>query len=445
MTSQQIYDQIGKSVPYQVGFNQRISGGREGLLLTTPPPKQVVLNEPPPALETKPTFNDVLTKTSIPIRTGTQPPQLLVTAKEQSAQPAQCPAPIVNCTPGEPKIVEKIVEVDRKVEKVNPKGLSNEDMNRKLFGILNSKPVDISCACEAYDYYSMTNPSQGEFKWNSDIEIVYREQPIIKHDNILEIMNNDNPNPWRKTKELTISYSRWSPNPNGKTPVRLLLIHDFLDSKESWWCTQKLLSPFFDTVSVDLIGTGESIMPRAVTSDEESENVPWSYMFHAQYLSALANTLWPGEQYYIAGIDFGGQIASTIASISKQVDGIIMINPPGFHRNTFPGIQYLDFYEMRKITSDESLNNLPISFTARVRDLLTGALKSSECDGRNNSTLKLILKQYTNLDRKRILIDQVVAFSQLPYQEYPKTDNNQQGLEIENITAATLIVTGQND
>jgi pimeloyl-ACP methyl ester carboxylesterase len=449
ITQQQILDQVGKSIPYQVGFNKRLAGGRDAVLLTTPPPRTVVLNSPPPPLQTAVNLDDVLTKGSLPIVRGNySSPQQLVTVIPITNEIKQAPVatPEVVC----PECPTCAIAEERE----NPKGYNDDQMNRTLFDILTTKPVDISCACEAFDYYSMTNPLEGEFTWKSEMEFVYRDQPKITNDNILDIMNNPNTNQWKTSNELKISYSRWSPDSNSKyannnNPIRILLIHDMLDSKESWWCSQKLLSPFFDTISIDLIGTGDSMLPRGLnvqeSNEKDAQSMPWSYNFHATYLVALAETLWPGETYYVVGANFGGQIAASMSSISEQIKGFIMINPPGFHKNNFPGIQYLDFYEMRKITSDEILSNSQISFTARVRDLLISSLKGGDCDSRNNSTLKLILKQYVNLDRKRILIDQIVAFSETPYQEFPQTNNNSTGLAVQDIKAPCLIVTGQGD
>ena len=206
ISQQQIFDEMGKSVPYSVGFNKSLAGGRDAVTLTTPPPKHVVLNSPPPILQTTPNLSDVLTKSGLPTvgpnySQSQQPIIIVPQTVQQAPAPTPCPECPVCASCPEPEV------------KQNPKNLTDDQMNRTLFDILATKPVDISCACEAFDYYSMTDPLEGEFKWKSEMDFVYRHQPKITPDNILEIMNTPNSNQWKSSKELKVKYSRWSPEP----------------------------------------------------------------------------------------------------------------------------------------------------------------------------------------------------------------------------------------
>lgn len=409
---QQVYDQIGETVPFEVGFNRELAGSVEGLRNSTPPPAQIIENSPVPALKTSSTMPPKL-----------MPSKPLVTATTQ--QPINNYNQLVFQVAKEEE-KEEIEEVE--VPKTYAKGNSAEEMNQILFDLLDSKPVEISCALECKEYYAKLNPTDEEFNYKSDMEVVYQTKKG-----------------WTASNNLKIKYTRWGPE---TAKIKLLLIHDLLDCRVSWWCAQKLLSAFCDTISVDLLGSGESLMPRGINNtqmgDKYAAPFPWSYASHAEYLIPLCQTIWPGEKFYIAGVDHGAQIAATIASLTDSVSGLVMISPPGFHSDSFPGTQYLDIYEMRKLVNDGMLENLPISFTARIRDLLLGALGKTE-DRATSVTVKKILEQYENVDRKRILIDQITFMAENPYQEFPVTDSNEDGLDVQDILVPCHIVVGSND
>ena len=409
VNGQQVYDEIGKTLPFEIGFNRQLSGSVEGLRNSTPPPAQIIETSPPPSLRTSSLVPPKLMPERPLVTSATSQPinnynQLIVQVKQE----------------------DEIEEIE--VPKTYVKGYSAEEMNRKLFEILTSKSTNISCALECRDYYSASNPIDGEFRYKSDIEMVHQTE-----------------RGWVSSNVFKIKYTRWG-DENAK--IKILLLHDLLDSRISWWCSQKLLSSFFDTLAVDLVGTGGSSMPRGINNPEGGENLagpfPWSYAMHAEYLISMCQTMWPGEKFYIVGVDHGSQIAATMASVSDSVAGIIMISPPGFHSNSFPGTQYLDIYEMRKLTNDGMLENLPISFTARIRDLILSALTKTE-DRTTNTTIKKVLEQYESTDRKRILIDQITFMAENPYQEFPVTEMNEDGLDVDDILVPCHIVVGSND
>lgn len=312
--------------------------------------------------------------------------------------------------------------------------MSDEDMMQNLFNILTSKGPGIGCAFDTWDFYPITNPFEGDYKWQSGAEVFYRHS------------ENDN---WMKSTEYTLKYSRWKPKEteSNKNPQKLLLLHDALDSRKGWWCTQKLLSPFFDTISVDLLGSGESMKPRGLSNGQK---FPWLYKAHALYLNDMVNAVWPGENFYVAGVGWGAQIAACMASMNNKVTGFIMINPPGFIENNHPEAHYLDFYHLRNIQSDEKFDQLEVCMTSRARDILVLGLSSNDIgySGRDNvtsSNIKLLLEQYMDLDRQRVMIDQIVYMAENKLQEFPKIKGNPNGLEISTIKAPCLIISGGND
>lgn len=429
-----IFDQMGKTVPLEVGFDRRIPGSRTSVSVTSPIPNQNIVAEPIPQIIGTPSLDDVLTRSSIPIVKGVEP-TYLVTSSTQARPKTK---PIVPASEVEP--TEEIVCE-------GPQGLCYSEVNQILYDILSGKISDISCACNSWDYYSMTNPSDGTFTWKSNLEFIYRETEQSE---------------WSTSMDYKLKYSRWGPKPrepsksndsvksNDSNPMRLLFLHDALDSRKSWWCMQRLLSPFVDTVSVDMLGTGDSIKPRGLNSSQFNNNradiFPWSFKLHAEYLVGMAEIIWPGENFYVVGCGWGAQIAAEMAALSEKMSGLIMLNPPGFVKEIHPEIYYSDILNMHRIVSDDDLNNMSVSYIGKIRDAILALSTNSETSKSiSPTTMRLILDQYTNLDRKRILIDQLVAISNLQHQELPETKDNFNGIRVQDILCPTLVMAGQND
>ena len=427
---QTIFDQMGKSVPLEIGFDRSLAGSREGVTLTTPIPKLNIMNEPISPLTATPYFGDVLTRSSIPTFSGmgAVPPQYAIV---QQATPLK---QIPMAPPESPPEEEKCS---------GPGGLCPEASRKALFDLLTADPVDISCACNTWEYYPLSNPSDGDFTWKAGLEFIYRSDQQV----------------YVSADTYTLKYSRWTTKQSpgdSSTPSgpKILLLHDALDSRKSWWCCQKLLSPFADTISVDLLGSGESLKPRGLNvstgNTGGADPFPWSYALHAQYLIGMANVIWPVDNYFVVGVGWGAQIAATMAAMSPKVAGVIMINPPGFGKNTHPELYYSDITSLGNVTFDPDFDRIPVSYIGRIRDCLISSLSSSDShhsgrDTATTSTIRLVLEQYSDLDRKRVLVDQIMSFANLGYQELPKTPDNDDGLEIDKITAPVLVVSGGND
>jgi pimeloyl-ACP methyl ester carboxylesterase len=423
MDIQTIFDQMGKSIPLEIGFDRRLSGSREGVSLTSPIPNQIVLNEPVPPMTTISDFSEVLTKSSIPNvnNMGILGNRFIITT-DKSNQDEN----------------DESSEAEKKTCD-GPGQLCPNEINDKLYKILTTDPIEISCACATWEFYPLTNPREGIIKWKSDMEFIHRssEQDEFMSDQVYEL-----------------AYSRWSPKSGNTNAPKLLLLHDALDSRKSWWCAQKMLSPFVDVISIDILGSGDSTKPRGLNipsrDGKTAVNFPWSFETHAEYLIGVANVFWPGEKYFVAGTGWGAQIAAFMASKSENVLGIVMINPPGFSKDIHPELQYSDLYHLAKFVSDQDLESMPVSFIGRVRDCVISEFGSSDLghsgrDAASMATLKLILDQYKSLDRQRVLIDQLVSISNKQYQEFPKTDQNKHGLSVESILANVVIVSGGND
>jgi len=414
-----IYEQFNRALPLEIGFDRSLAG-TPATRLTTPIPPVYSYPTMVPVPTANPSFDDVVTKSMMPALVTTQ------VASTASRKP----------------IVEQVVEprVELPEQCHGPAGLCPPEANQRLFDLLVSKGPGIACACDPWEFYRMTNPTQGTFKWKFD-------EPMI--------VRNANASGFDSTDQAELFYSRWGPKSGAKGAPKLLLLHDVLDCRKTWWCTQKMLSPFMDTVSIDLLGSGESTKPRSLnrTADDESETMPfpWSYELHARYLLDLAQILWPGEKFFVAGVGWGAQIAAVMASMASDVlDGIMMVNPPGFGTDIHPEFAYVDISQLAAVKSELDLANSHVSFVGRVRSSILLSLSSSDSghggrDAATSTALKLILEQYTDLDRQAVLLEQFIAIGRLGLLELPRTKENENGLDVENITCPVMIVSGGND
>lgn len=414
-TLESIFDQMGRSVPLEVGFDPSLNGTRDGVILTSPIPEYRSVNEPIPPMKSTPYFGDVLTKSAIP----SFKQNVLVTS-----QPGMEPGK--GMAPAKPIVCE------------GPGGLCPADANKRLFDILTSKPVEISCACDIWEQYQMSNPTTDDFEWKSGLEFIFRE---------------DEESEFEASDTFRLRYSNWGPAEKQEDAPKILFIHDALDSHKSWWCVQKILSPFMDTLAVDLLGSGNSIKPRGLNSASvgtSADPFPWSYRLHADYLLGMVNVFWPNQSLMVVGLGWGAQIAAAMASMSKNISGLIMINPPGFDTKLNYSRPYLDIINLHKVTSDEKLQKMVSSLTSKVRECLFSninslGVKGLVADNSSSTIINQILDQYEGLDRKRVLIEQLLTLQLVPFQEFPKTDENPLGLEIDKISAPCCVISSDGD
>lgn len=423
LLSNQIYTSIGKSQPLELGFTKGVNG-TIATRLASPPPTEKIITVPPPIITSQPYFEDVVTKSMIPKVSA------IVTASP------------IKPVPG---IITPVREEEISVDKETPvQGISFDEMNQRLYDILTQKGEDMSCACDSWEFYRMSNPSKGIFTWKTKKEFIYKDVTTKN---------------FEASDEYQIAYSRWggaSKGPDNRNTPKLILLHDLIENQTAWWCVQRLLSPFFEVVVIDLLGSGESTKPRGFNQQTfnnsgTSMSFNWSFLHHAEYIIGMARNLWPGEKFFVAGVGWGAQIASYIASISTKgvgeakvnnVEGVILINPPNFSTDVFPELGYSELYHMAKIISDDELCKTDVSLVGLIRNIIINNLNGGVI---TPNELKLITEQYNDHERKRILLDQLIFASNNPTQVLPKTADNQKGLAIERIISPVLVVTSGKD
>lgn len=428
----QIYDQFNRTLPLEIGFDRRLSG-TAATRLTTPIP---ALNNYPTMISqpiSQQSFGDVVTKSMMPY------PQNQIVVN----QGVPMVAPSVPTT-------EKLQDVkpkEKKVKKIvcaGPNGLCYNELNQMLFDLLEESDGTAPCNSDDSEIYGSVAVENGNFKWKYPEEILVR---------------GNSGEPFVATRDISIGYSRYQPAPSNSgdanakvaSPVRVLLIHDILDCRKSWTCAQKMLGPFIDTIAVDLLGSGDSSKPRGLNKssggeDSSAAEFPWSYEAHAQYLLNMASFMWPDDKFFVIGAGCGAQIAAVMASLeAESVLGIVMINPVGFHKNAHSGV-YANIAQFKILQTEKQLQESSMSFIGCVRSALLESLGSSgtnsACCNKSETIgrLKSLLEQYSDLDRKMVLIEQLTSMAGMGSPEWPRTPENSQGLEVDKIGCSVMLL-----
>jgi len=274
------------------------------------------------------------------------------------------------------------------------------------------------------------------------------------------------------TNTFEIAYTQWG----DKGPV-VLFLHGVPTNRRQWWPIQKRIAPFARTISVDMLGMGESSKPRFYGRNPETGekaittgiNDPWDWVFDTDYIYLLMTSLYPGEKFVFVADDWGSGINSHFASnYNDMLLAFIQLDPIAF-----------DGYPVAEIQAFGRASQIPVSPTMEedqqfkmtmgavdqtmvqilktmvydptkynqynLRDLKYPYVdvdyeRSAYQDGEDASTLTLRL----NNEALRVLADRSAVLSPallLPYDD----ERNPKGVRYDNITVPTLILWGEYD
>lgn len=426
-TPNSIYDQFGRSVPLEIGFDRRL-GGTAATRLTNPIPPMIQYPTMIPGATMQSSFDDIVTKSMLPLPTT----QVLMPSGNQ---PRVAPQPL------DQKVEEKTAPPEKPCS--GPGGLCPEEANARLFEIFSQKGTGIPCLCGDWDLYEAGKPVESVFRLKLDQEVIVRSNPEVQRDQA-----------FTKTQDVELAFTRWGPAKGTQAP-KLLLLHDVLDCRKAWWCAQESLAPFVETIAIDLLGSGDSGKPRGLNQATEMAGIadpfPWSFEAHAQYLLEVTTSVWPTQQFFVAGVGWGAQIAAVMATLDSQiVSGVVLINPPGLAPEIHPEVAYDEIVNLGKIKSELDLENSGHSVLGIVRRSLleslvpSGSLGSGRSDV-SETILKLVLEQYRDLDRQMILIEQISRSGKLGPVELPRTAENDGGIENHKLKCPVLVVSCAQD
>jgi pimeloyl-ACP methyl ester carboxylesterase len=108
-------------------------------------------------------------------------------------------------------------------------------------------------------------------------------------------------------------------NPLGeRTGPVIVLLHGVPTNRRQWYPVQRRLASFARTVSLDMLGMGESSKPRPVSFRPEvvgrPHKHPWHWKYDTQYIDELLNELYPGEKFVFVADDWGAGILAHFAA-----------------------------------------------------------------------------------------------------------------------------------
>lgn len=172
------------------------------------------------------------------------------------------------------------------------------DKNPSLYSALSHSPRrDIGYKPDLGIYRSAGRPEYGRFPYKAPAEgLVQVDGP---HSDKTE---------W--TDQFEIAYTKMG----DRGPV-VLFLHGVPTNRRQWEDVQALVARFCRTISIDMLGMGESTMPRMYGRRKNPEaNDCWHWVNDVDYVEKLMQKEFPDEKFIFVADDWGSGIASHYAA-----------------------------------------------------------------------------------------------------------------------------------
>lgn len=249
-----------------------------------------------------------------------------------------------------------------------------------------------------------------------------------------------------------------------------LFLHGVPTNRAQWEGVQGQVSRFCETISIDMLGMGESSKPRLYgRKDNPGSNAMWHWINDVDYIEKLMQQEYPGRPFIFIADDWGSGIASHYAARhNDRLRALIHMDPIAF-----------DGYPVNEIQAIGRASEIPNTpegdaqfamLFAAFDQTLVQILKSMVYDPSkyNQYNLRYLTFPYVDVDYERngkhdgvvdvaksttmrlklhnlrVLSDRAAILSPsllLPY--HP--DHNPQGVQYGNITVPALIMWGEYD
>ena len=128
----------------------------------------------------------------------------------------------------------------------------------------------------------------------------------------------------RETNEYNIAWTKW-----GTKGPPVLFIHGVPTNRRQWYPIQKRVAKFARTLSIDLLGMGESdkpleygqkeLMEFKYCNKEASRDDPWDWKFDQISLRQIIEAVFPGEKVAVVADDWGGGVATWLAALNNDL------------------------------------------------------------------------------------------------------------------------------
>lgn len=267
------------------------------------------------------------------------------------------------------------------------------------------------------------------------------------------------------TDEFEIAYTKVG----NKGPL-VLFLHGVPCNRAQWEECQRQIAVFCETISIDMLGMGESSQPRMYgRKNDKRENDLWHWVNDTDYVEKLMQHEYPGRKFVLVADDWGSGIASHYAAkYSHRLDAFVQLDAIAFDGYPVNEIQAIGRASM--IPNTPEGDAMFASAFGAFDQTLVQILKSMVYDpGKYNQyKLRLLTFPYVDVDYERngaqdgvsdvaksttlrlkfhnlrVLADRAAILSPallLPYDE----KRNPNGVKYENITVPTLVMWGEYD
>jgi len=133
----------------------------------------------------------------------------------------------------------------------------------------------------------------------------------------------------RWTREFNIAWTKW-----GDSGPLVLLLHGVPTNRAQWEPVQKHLARFCETISIDMLGMGESTKPRQYGGSDQADpgsNERWHWRSDVDYVEKLMQHEYPGRKFFFVADDWGSGILSHYAARhNDRLLGIVHLDPIAF-------------------------------------------------------------------------------------------------------------------
>lgn len=267
------------------------------------------------------------------------------------------------------------------------------------------------------------------------------------------------------TNKFEIAYTKIG----DRGPV-VLFLHGVPTNRKQWEPVQRIAGRFCRTISIDMLGMGESTKPAQYGKrTDKRDNDLWFWKNDVEYIDQLMQHEYPGTKFFFVADDWGAGIAQHYAARhNDRLQGLILQDPVAFDGypvneiqaigrasqipNTPEGDRILAAqfaaFDQTAVQIFKTMVYDPNVFNQYdLQDLMFPYVdvdydRNGGGDGRSNVATSATMR--LKLHNLRVLADRaaVLAPAQLlPYD--PKS--NPEGVKFKDITVATLILWGEYD
>jgi pimeloyl-ACP methyl ester carboxylesterase len=254
-----------------------------------------------------------------------------------------------------------------------------------------------------------------------------------------------------------------------KGPV-VLFLHGVPTNRSQWEGVQGQVSRFCETISIDMLGMGESSMPRMYGRRQKPEpNDLWHWIYDTDYIEKMMQQEYPGRKFIFVADDWGSGIASHYAAkYNDRLNALIQLDPVAF--DGYPVNEIQAYGRASEIPNTPEGDAQYAMLVAAVDQTLVQILKTMVYDPSkyNQYNLRYLVSTYADVDYERnksgdgitdvaksttmrlklhnmrVLSDRAAILSPallLPH--HPQRNPN--GVRYQDVTVPTLIMWGEYD